>query len=65
MFWRQSGAFFLHVLLQVVLEIFEHQIQLVLAEENLFESIASHNDYLLDNVGVLQVLEETYFADGC
>lgn len=35
--WRQGGALLLHVLLKVILEVLEHQVQLLLREEHFLE----------------------------
>lgn len=53
--WRQGGALLLHVLLKVILEVLEHQVQLLLREEHFLE---------LDDVWMLQVLQERNLADG-
>lgn len=51
---RQGSTLLLHVLLEVVLEVFEHQVQLVLREQHFLE---------LDNIRMPQVLQQADFAD--
>lgn len=54
LFGRQGSTLLLHVLLEVVLEVFEHQVELVLGEQHLLK---------FDNVGMPQILQQADFAD--
>ena len=64
LFGRECRTLLLHILLQVVLEIFEDEVQLVLGEQYFLEPMLRQLAvYLLNNVRVPQILQETDFAD--
>ena len=64
LFGRERRTLLLHILLQVVLEIFEDEVQLVLGEQYFLEPMLRQLAvYLLNNVRVPQILQETDFAD--
>lgn len=64
LFGRERRALLLHILLQVVFEIFEDEVQLVLGEQYFLEPMLRQLAvYLLNNVRVPQILQETDFAD--
>lgn len=62
--WRECGTFFLHVLLEVELEVFEDEIQLILREQHFLKPMIGHIFvYLLNDVRVSEILQKTDFAD--
>ena len=63
---RQRFANFLHVFLQVILQPLKDEVQLVLREKHLLQSVVRLKFilHLLDNVRMLEVLQQGDLADG-